>query len=519
MNRYVTVTALALVLAPLTTHAQDAAKPPPSPQSLSVQAAVRQAAKENPNLRAALLDEQRTDSLVSAAEDQYPLMLQFDVNASHLRTPRLAEPGVVTSTSDTVVLGSQLTKQFPWGTNLAFRVEGNWFESRAQLFPGSDQQVEIGPGYGLSARLTLTQPLLQGAGTRVGEAEVRTAEIERTRAVKVKDRVASELLRDVLTAYWELWYAGEAVRIDTAARELAEQERKIQQARIDAGAVPPVEIYPFETRVAELDEALLVSTFEQQRRAMDLGLRLGKPGNKSRHLATDGSAPPIPKVVRDEDALVAEALNAAPELAEIDAQIAQAEEAKRTAGESERHRLDLTGWAQIEGLGNQNVPPALEQFATLGAFSANIGLVYQFPLTGARYSKQQAAARKAYDAATARREALEQRIENDLMVLVNRANAAARRMQLAARTVATGEKQRTAAKERFELGDGVAIEIQRAEDTIRRAKLRAARARVDWILAMTAIEHLTGRLLSRHSKLVPHSVAKPKLHGDGGGPY
>jgi outer membrane protein TolC len=489
----------------------------PAPQTLSVQTAVRQAATNNPSLQAALLDEQSADSLVSSAEDQYPLMLQFDVGATHLRNPRLANPGVTTATSDNIVLGSELAKQFPWGTNLGFRVEGSWLTASSQLFPGSDQVVEIGPGYGLSARLTIVQPILQGAGTDVGEAEVRLAHIDRTRAVKAKDRVASELLRDVLVAYWELWYAGEAVTIDTAARKLAEDERKLQQARIDAGSVPPVEIYPFETRVAELDEALLVSTFERQRRAMELGLRLGKPGNQSRHLATDGSAPPAPTTIKNEDDLVAEAMNAAPELAEIDAQLAQSEEQKKTAGEGDRHRLDVTGWAQMEGLGNQEVPPAFEQFAKFGAFSAYLGLVYQFPLTGSRHSKQQRAASKAYDAAVARRKALEQRIENDLTVLVNRANAASQRATLALRTVATATKQRAAAKERFELGDGVAIEIQRAEDTIRRAKLRAARARVDWVLAMTAIDHLTGRLLNRHSGLIPKGV-KPQAHGEGTGP-
>ena len=405
------------------------------------------------------------------------------------------------------------------GTNLGFRVEGSWFTSRAQLFPGSDQFVDIGPGYGVSARLTLAQPILQGAGTDIGETDVRMAHIDRTRAVKVKDRVASQLLRDVLNAYWELWYASEAVRIDTAARKLAEDERNQQQARIDADAEAPVEIYPFETRIAELDEALLASELERQRRAMQLGLLLGKPGKQSRDLVTEGAAPPDPKVIADDEALVAEAMNAAPELAEIDAEIAQADETKRVAGESERHRLDLTGWAQIEGLGNMEVPPGLEQFATLGAFSAQIGLVYQFPVTGSRYKKQQHAARKAYDAATVRREALEQQIENDLMVLINQANAAARRLQLANRTLATATQQRTAAKQRFELGDGVAIEIQRAEDAMRRAELRAARARVDWALAKAAIDHATGRILNRYSRLIPGAARRPQLDGEGAGPF
>lgn len=516
MNRRLLWTlALASTLAASESFAQP--KAPPVPQTLSLQTAVEHAADHNPTLRAALLEVDRADSLVSSAEDQYPLMLQFDAGATHLRNPRLADPSVVTSTSDTVVLGGELTKTFPWGTNIGFRTEGSWFISRSQFFPNSPEVIETGPGYGLSARLTLLQPILKGAGTNVGEAEVRLAHIDKSRAVKTKDRVASELLRDVLSSYWELWYADEALRIDTAARALAEDEREQQQARVDAGAVSPVEIYPFQTRVAELDEALLGSEVERERRALELGLQLGAPGQRAKSLHTRDPAPPAPAIITNEDALISQALQTAPDLAEIDAQIAQAEESQKTAGESDRHRLDLTGWMQLEGLGNKAVPPALEQFALLGAFSAQIGLVYQFPLTGSRYSLQKAAARKAYDAAVARRDALEQRIENELITLVNRANAAARRVQLANRTVDTATKQRAAAKARFELGDGLAIEIQRAEDALQRASLRAARARVDWVLAQTAIDHLTGGLLVRYDGVIPDDA--PQVHGEGAGPF
>jgi outer membrane protein len=494
--------ALALWLTPAIALSPIARAEPP-PRTVDERMAVELAAKRNPNLRAALLDEQQAAALVSFAEDQYPLMMQFDIGATHLRNPSLAEDGVSTSTNDSVVLGAELKKTFPWGTGINFRTEGSWSRSRSPSFiPGGDELV-LGPGYALLSRLTVVQPLLRGLGNDIGEADLRIARLERTAAQRARDRTSSELLRDTLSAYWELWYADEAVRINVAARNLADAERAEQQARIDAGATAPAEIYPFQTQVAELDEAVVVSQLDREQRALALSLQLGSVGDGAEKMQAAAVEPPemaaLPLLVE----LREDARRNSPELAELDTQIAQARERYVTAGEQERARLDLEGWVQIEGLGNDEVPPALEQYATFGALSAHVGLVYEFPVTGSRYDKQRTAAQRAIDATEARRDALAQRVDSQLSQLVSQAKAARQRHALALKTIEVAKNQRQAAKARFDLGDGLAIEIQRAEDALQRAQLRATRARVDFILATIAIDHLTGRLLRRYANALP----------------
>jgi outer membrane protein len=464
--------------------------------------ATTSAIENNPGLHAALLDLHRAGRAVDAEEDLYPLTLQLDAGVTHFRNPRLQQTGgVTTTTADQIVMGSELRKLFPFGTSMALRVEGNWSQSSFQLFPGSSQELTLGPGYGLSARFTMVQPLLRGFGTDAGEVALRSAKIDRSGAASTRDRAASELLRDALVAYWNLWFASEALRIENAARDLAKQELDETQARIDGDALAPVEIYPFSARVSELDEAVLLAEQERRRRAVELGLHIGRPGHQSRELIADQAAPlGNPPLARK--AAIEQALANAPELVEADTNIARAREAERSAGEPDRHRLDITGWVETQGLGNEEVPPALEQFGTFGAFSAHVGLVWEMPLTGSRRSTQKDRARLGTEANIERREALRQSIETNTTLLLDQAEMADERSAIAQKTQELAAKQLDAAKAKYDGGAGLAIEIQRAEESIRRAQLREARARVDSIIANLSLRHLTGDMLAQYAPLL-----------------
>jgi outer membrane protein len=495
-----------LLLATLATPAW-AQSPGSAPDALAEHDALRLALADNPTLRAALIDIRRAQANVEAEEDRYPLTLQLDAGANHIRSPSLARdqagnPTTQISTTDSMVLGSQLQQDLPWGTSLAFRLEGTWGKRAFPLFPSSPVTLTVGPGYGLNARFSVVQPLLRGFGDEVGDANRRAAALDETVTVKASDRAASELLRDVLSAYWELWYGREAEAIEQQARELADKERQDAQARIDEGVDAPASIHSFSTQVAESDEAVLTARFERQQRAVSLGLLLGRPGAEARAMTATPDEPPELDSLPPVERLIDQAAAASPELRELDAQIDQAHDRERVAGESDRQRLDVEGWVQTQGLGNQRVSPAFEQFGGFEVFSAHVGLVYELPLTGSRVASQQAAARHAADVLEARREALMQRVESDVRTMHQRAQVAARRVALARRTTKFAEARLQAAQDNFDLGRGLSVEIERAEDTLRRARLRTARAQVDVAQARFGLEHLTGRLLAQHAAAV-----------------
>jgi outer membrane protein TolC len=59
-------------------------------------------------------------------------------------------------------------------------------------------------------------------------------------------------------------------------------------------------------------------------------------------------------------------------------------------------------------------------------------------------------------------------------------------------------EQAEAERQRLSAGASIAIVVQQAEDSLRQAKLRLERARVDWTQAEIDLAHLSGRLLARY---------------------
>jgi outer membrane protein TolC len=469
--------------------------------------AVAMAVARNPDLRIALLALRQAEQDVIAEEDRYAPILQLDGGVTHTESPSLSsQGGVTTSGSDAVVFGQQISKTFPWGTGVSFRLEEARTSRSAQAFTGSQNEVTLGPGYSILGRLAVVQPLLRGLGTDVGEAQLRAAMFSRTAAEHARDRAASELLRGVLNAYWELWFAGSAYDIERTARALADRQLDDAKARIERGAGAPVDVYTFEGRVAELDEAVLTAQVERKRRAMDLARLLGTIGASATTWTASAGGVPEPPPTPSEQASVKRALEESPEIHELLARRALARDRVKSAGDPDRARLDLEGYLQAEGLGNNEVVPALEQFGTLGAVSAHVGLVFELPLFSDRHDAAVSAADLEADIASEQLRSARDRIESQVRLALLQERTARSRLDLADRTLRLREQQLDATRKRFAMGDAIPLEVLEAEESVRRARLRLTRARVDVALAELERAHLTGALLVRYRKL----VAAPK---------
>jgi len=346
----------------------------------------------------------------------------------------------------------------------------------------------------MAARATVPQPLLQGRGREIGLAPLRTARIARTQAERARDLAASELARGVLTAYWEAWYASRTVDLEREALKLAEVQRRAAEARRDAGALAPVEVLTFANREAELQEALVsaLGSVRQRRLALDqlVGGRVA-----AAHLVGD---PPEEVRLPSEAALVEALEKSSPELAELAERVRLAEAQAKTATEPYRARLDLESYAEARGLGDGELPPAVGQVARLAALSAHLGLVYRTPLDGRQRSAARAEADLAVSVARSNLEAARQRILASALTLTSQARTSRAQYEAAKKTVEISEQLFRAEQQRFEAGTSTPLEVQVAEDSLRQARQRVERARVDLALSAIELEHATGALLERY---------------------
>lgn len=458
--------------------------------------AMRMAFEHNPDFRAALLDEEQAAVAVRAETGLYPLMLQLDGGFTHSSSPSVANDGSIDHrSSDTTVLGAELSKTLPIGTQTSFRVEGN------QQLPGAGGAGNAGPGYGLAARLALTQPILRGAGKSVVEASWRQALRSQEMTALRARRIASETARDVLDTYWELWYAQMALEIEIRARDLARTQLEDVDARVAEGDLASVDALPFQTRLSTLEESIVSARANRDNLSVRLAGLIGFSSGSTHVTADTSDLPPMETVDPDVDEAIRTALANSPAIREQLASIALAEERATTAGEQLRPRLDLMGWLEANTLGNGEVSPAFSQYGDGEAYSAYVGLVYELPLDDTRKDAQRASAQLDVDIAGQQLLATRDSVKAEILTVAEGISSARMRLDLAERTLEVARRQAEAERERYNLGAGIFVQVREAEESVRQADLRTVRARVDLVQARLELDHLTGKLLEKYGDL------------------
>jgi len=465
-------------------------------RELSEAEVVELSIRNNPDVAGAVLAERQAGLVVRSEEGRYPYILAANAGYTHSALPTLSRDGsVVTGTRDSFAVGSELRRVFPTGTNVSVRVQGE--RSTTNRSDGAlVTSGAAGTGYTVSTRLTVAQPLLRGAWTTIGEATLRTAKIDQRASQEGLERVTSEVIRDALLGYWELWYAGQSTRIERAAREFAATQRDEAAKRSAGGALSPADVLAFETRVASLDESVTTAELTELQRTLDLALLLGIAPPSGTWRAN--GAPPEQTTVPGVKEIEAKLARQSPELAELKAKVDAAEARAAVAGDAYRPRLDVEGYVETRGLGNGNLSGALSQYGSFSAVSGYVGVVFETPLTGGRETAEIDAARLGARIARNQFEAAQRRIQLAAARLVSQFEAAKVRRAAAEQTVSIAERQLEAERARFSLGASTPIQVQEAEDALRRARLRVARARVDEVEAWISLQHAVGDLVTRY---------------------
>jgi outer membrane protein len=451
---------------------------------IDARTAVARALATSPSFAGTKLGVTQAQQDVLVEEGRYPFVFGAGVGTTHEGSPAGAQRSYDANAS--------LSRTFPTGTSAELSVRGQRFENDSD-FNSVGFGSNLPNGYGAAARATVTQPLLRGAGKSIGELGLRSARQSRTLAQQSERRAESELVRDVLLAYSELWYADESVRIERAALALAREQEQQAVDQQQHGALAPADVFTFQTRVASLEETLLMTLAAREERSRELSRLMGESAEQAPEL-TASALPepgPLPTTQAVADALRTGSL----ELAELETQVKLARTRAEVAGDASRARLDLEGYLETRGQA-ETVPGAFQSAGELDWWTVHVGATFELPLDGTKHRAEKQSALLAVRIAEQSVKAARDRLAADAVNSVARARTAQERVTLSARTVAVAEKAHEAAKGRYELGGGIAIQVQQAEEDLRRARLSLARTRVDLVQAEIGVRHLAGTLVA-----------------------
>jgi outer membrane protein len=438
-------------------------------QEITVKQATQEALEKNPDLKAAIAEKKRAGFGVEVEENRFTTNLAAETKYGHQLNANIGG-------ADSMIFTSEATKILPFGTQLSAGVNLNYTTPDA-----ADSSTGVG------VTLSAVQPLMQGFGADINKASLYAAQFEQEAANSELDSTMSALLRDVLGAYWELWYAQQAVKIQEHSLETIQAQLKEAQIRIDAGALAPAGTLSLKTEEASIEEQLANARADVAVRSLNLATLLGRGANTTLE-ASD--TPPTLEALPTKSELFSRVEAASFELKSLSASIDIADLNLRTTKDQKRAKLNAIGQLQLSTSTGDDLTSGPEAAGFLG-------LRLETPASQAGLRAEESRAILAVGVAQDRFDASRARITQQVSTQVEQLNTGTQRLALSEKTAALAAQSVDAEKARFDAGVSTATELIRVQQQEREANLRVLRIQVDLIVARLALDHLTGDLLAK----------------------
>ena len=159
--------------------------------------------------------------------------------------------GVFGLASHSATYNTQYQQSFTTGTSFTAAWDNTRSSSNADNF--------FNPYVQSSLAITISQPLLAGAGRFVNRRNIIIAENNRKIADLVFAQQAITTTTNTITAYWELAYAREYVKVTQQAVTVAEKLYSDNKKQLDIGTMAPLDVTRAESELATDRQNLIVA--------------------------------------------------------------------------------------------------------------------------------------------------------------------------------------------------------------------------------------------------------------------
>lgn len=460
-------------------------------ESLTPEQALTLAKAGSPDLRAALFDIAATRASVLAEDRARQARLSGNVGAEHAERLGASKDQLSRSGDDALYADAALVLATDAGTTVQVGADTSLTWGRQNLDPNNQDDTISGPNYALGASVSVRQPLLRGAGTDVVLAPLRRAQAELTAAERARDDAGSALARDVLTAYWELWYAEAALEVERQALDVSQRQVDEIHARANTlGTVPQTDVLRLDSERAARTLRVVNAEGLVATRQVALGRLVNLRPTDAATLHTVPK-PTLTVPSGDLAALIARAEATSPALAETAARLEAARASLVVASDQIAPKVDLTASLSAGTLWNEDG----RYPGSRPALTAMVGLAWELPFAASSEEAQRDAAVARLEAQQARLDGEVQRLGEQLARLTTQLRTARATAESAAVAAQVARELASKEAQRLTLGTSILTNLITAEQSAREAELQRLRADADRATAALAISHLTGDLL------------------------
>ncbi len=352
------------------------------------------------------------------------------------------------------------------------------------------------PQYSSDMSVSISHPLLRGAGNRANTYAIRIAEYER----QITDaRTKLEVIRAIAAVdrvYWRLYAARQELDVRKKQYDLAEALFEQAKRFVAAGDKSQVEIIRTEAGVAQQLEAIILAENNVRDRQRDLKRTLHKTGLEMQTptVVVPATLPDPIRYAFENEKLVSTAVDNRMEMLELELQIAQDSETQDYMQSQALPLVTMDYTYNINGLG----PSRDDSFDLLfdKRFEDHrFGLQLLVPLgnEGAKSKLRQALYQRRLRLAT--RESRAAMIELEVLNALDQVEANWQRILASRQRAILDGRLFEAEKRQFELGLGTSTEVLEAQTAFADAQRAEILALSEYQIALVDLSYATGTLL------------------------
>jgi len=298
----------------------DPNQPPPAELALTLEQCRALALENNLDLKVQLINPAIAAERISEEEARFEAAIFSNLTYARTDTPvstKLAGSQVDYGTAD---LGVQVPLRT--GGTLTFDLVDRRVKTDTAFSAFSDT---LNPEYTSDMSLSLSQPLLRGAGNRANTHAIRLAGYQRQITDAATKLEVIRVIAAVDRLYWRLYAARRQLEVRKEEYDLA--KKQLDQARrfVNQGQRAQVEVIRAEAGVAQRLEAIIVAENSLRDRQRDIKRALNKAGMEMQTntvLIPATQPDPVHYELKKEN-LVKTALDSRMEMLELELQIAQ----------------------------------------------------------------------------------------------------------------------------------------------------------------------------------------------------
>jgi outer membrane protein TolC len=351
-----------------------------------------------------------------------------------------------------------------------------------------------------TAKLTFKQPLARGLGSDVALAPQHRADLQAAEATVKSQLAAEQMIRDIVTAYWDLAFA--VYEVDTRAQslDLARKQEQVTRQEMRAGTATQNALDAVLYEIALREESLLTSKLGLEQKSLELRRKAGLEIGRRDVVIRPADALELDNQEWSVDDVLARSHKANRQIATavLDKKLADIDVDVAHNGILPQIDLSLSG--TIKGTSDT----LGDSFSGLGGdsnrgfgYTVVAGVTMSFELSGA--------ARAQHAAALARRHRLdidrvdlERNLDAQIVAAVKTLMSGRTRVALADKAILIGEDNVKVARANFLAQRTDNFQVMNRQTQLIEARLRRGQAVHDYRVAAAQLQYLAGTLLDTY---------------------